>query len=300
MPEGRPRRVEHGNKQRKTKPSGWQLVAVQSISCGVVIILVIILKLIGGTAFSQLRDSFNKSIMSNSILATLAALIDSPKDNTDSQSTGSTTHGEQTSESEQTTSESAAATDTDGDSSGTTVPGGTTSAAASTASAVNTPTGGKDIPVAQKDVRYAPAGASFAPLKVNKLAYKPLRTGRVTSLFGYRKNKDTGLESFHQGLDIAVEAGAPISAMYFGVVSEVGANSGYGNYIKIYHGNGIEVLYAHCSQIFADKGAVIRAGEVVAHAGSTGDSTGPHVHIEVALHGIAYNPADIISMEQYG
>ena len=298
MPEGRPRRTEHGDKQRKAKPSGWQLVAVQSISCGVVILLVIILKIIGGSAFSQLRDSFNKSIMSNSIIATLAALIDPPNENTGVQRTEITTHSDQESESEQTTSASAT-TDTGGLSENT-APSGTTPTTVSKTSSANTATGGKDIPVIQKNVSYTPEGASFVPLKVNKIAYKPLKIGRATSLFGYRKNKDTGVESFHQGLDIAVEPGAPIAAMYFGVVSEVGANSGYGNYARIYHGNGIEVLYAHCSQILVDKGAVIRAGEVVAHVGSTGDSTGPHVHIEVTLHSIAYNPADIIPMEHYG
>lgn len=110
---------------------------------------------------------------------------------------------------------------------------------------------------------------------------------------------NTGGEGFHQGLDIAVEPGSPVAAMYFGVVREVGTGTGYGNYIRLYHGNGIEVLYAHCSQILADKGAVIRAGEIVAYSGSTGDSTGPHVHIEVTFHGIAYNPAGIVSVDYY-
>lgn len=300
MQEERQQRPERPSRQRDTKPSGWQLVAVQSISCVAVILIVLILKLIGGSAFSQLRDSFNKSIMSNSLLATLAAMIDVPDDKIDDNSSGtqSSAQGSQSNETAPTQNSSS-------DPSTTAPKTNTTHTSAPSASNTSTvtsstvvATGGQDITVNGK-VEYAPVGASFVPLKVNRLAIQPLESGKITSLFGYRKNPKTGKESFHQGLDIAVDPGAPIAAMFFGVVSEIGSNSGYGNYIRLYHGNGIEVLYAHCSQILASDGAAIRAGEIVAHVGSTGDSTGPHVHVEVILDGIAFDPAGIVNTGYY-
>jgi murein DD-endopeptidase MepM/ murein hydrolase activator NlpD len=309
MPEDRPRRTHRPNEQRKNK-SGWQLIAVQSTSCVVVILLVLLFRAIGGSSFEQLRRSFNKSIMSNSLLATLAALIEPPPEvsggDTPSSSTTDTkgtneSESEEGSGSENTTS----ASSTDETSSETNE---TTSSSASTTSgspsssstaATKTATGGRDIPVSQKKVLYAPAGATFVPLKVNRLAYKPLKSGKVTSRFGYRENPVSGGDSFHQGLDIAAETGAPISAMYFGVVCDVGQSPSYGNYVQIYHGNGIKVLYAHCSQVLVNKDAVIRAGEVVARVGSTGTSTGSHLHVEVTLNGIAYDPSYVIQLNDY-
>ncbi len=301
MQEERQQRTERTSRRRDTKQTGWQLVAVQSISCAAVILIVLVLKLIGGSAFSQLRDSFNKSIMSNSLLATLAAMIDAPDDKSDDDSSG-TQSSAQESQSNETTStqnSSSSPSSTTPETNTTQTSGAsvsTTSAVSSSSTAVAA--GGQDISVNGK-VEYAPVGASFVPLKVNRVAIKPLESGKITSLFGYRKNPKTGTEGFHQGLDIAVDPGTPIAAMFFGVVSEIGSNSGYGNYIRLYHGNGIEILYAHCSQILASKGAAIRAGEIVAHAGSTGDSTGPHVHIEVTLDGIAFDPTGIVDTGYY-
>jgi murein DD-endopeptidase MepM/ murein hydrolase activator NlpD len=148
-------------------------------------------------------------------------------------------------------------------------------------------------------VLYAPTGASFATLKSNRLAKLPLTSGTVTSNFGYREDPIKGGESFHLGLDIAANSGSPIAAMYFGVVIETGVSASYGNYVKLYHGGGMQVLYAHCSEILVEKDAVIKAGEIVAKVGSTGDSTGNHVHIEVHVNDIAYDPADIVQIEKY-
>lgn len=311
MPEERPRRAQHTNEQdNNKKSSGWQLIAVQSISCVAVILIALAFRMIGGSAFTELRDSFNKSIMSNSIVATLAALINSPSSDSGVQtgakstagSTGTTQTGTTTSTSTSGTSAAASnATTTTQAASAKTTAAATAAAKASVAktSATAKAVGGHDIQVGQKKVLYAPTGATFAPIKVNRLAEKPLGKGKVSSYFGYRENPKSGEDSFHQGLDIAADSGSSISAMYFGVVREVGQNSSYGNYIRIYHGNGMEILYAHCSQIPAEKDAFIRAGEVVARVGSTGDSTGPHVHIEVTLNGVAYDPAGIVNLKDY-
>lgn len=94
----------------------------------------------------------------------------------------------------------------------------------------------------------------------------------------------------HSGIDIAADPGTEIRAAYSGIVSEVGSNSVGGNYISVVHRDGSETLYCHCSEIIAEKGDVIRAGEVIALVGSTGRSTGPHLHFEIIVDGKTENP----------
>ena len=289
MPEESPRRSPHTAEKKKAGAAGWQLVAVQSISCLVVVLIALVFRLIGGSAFSQLRQSFNESIMSNSIIATLAALLDGPGGGEDA--SGGTTGSPS---SPTTTGSAAGESTTAGGTSSTTA--GTSSAAVTTAAPA---AGGDDLTVSEVKVLYAPEGATFAPLTINRQAEKPLEDGTVTSWFGYRENPLGGGISFHQALDIAADAGEPVAAMYFGIVGEIGENDSYGKYVKINHGNGIEVLYAHCSEILVQKDAVIRAGETVARVGSTGQSTGSHLHVEVRVNGVAYDPACVVPMDDY-
>lgn len=289
MPEERPRRSPRSSEKKKAGAAGWQLIAVQSISCLVVILIALVFRLIGGSAFAQLRQSFNQSIMSNSIVATLAALLDSPGSGGGESSggtAGSTAAGS-------TTAPAAGAGST------TTAGNGTTTTTATGTTATTVAAGGDDLAVSEPKVLYAPEGATFAPLTINQRAAKPLAEGKVTSYFGYRENPIKGGISFHQALDIAADSGAPIAAMYFGVIQEIGENDSYGKYVKINHGNGIVVLYAHCSEVLVHKDAVIRAGETVAKVGSTGESTGSHLHIEVRVNGVAYDPADVVPMDEY-
>lgn len=297
MPEERPRRTAHGQESPKISASGWQLIAVQSISCLIVIIIVVIFRMAGGSAFSQLRESFNQSIMDNSILATLAGLWENPGSDDVSVSDDSDMSGIDSSLSEGSADMSSSLQENSNASAATTA-AATSAAAASSAKTTAAASGGSDLLTAQK-ILYAPKGASFVLLKTNRVAFQPLVKGVISSGYGYRENPTKGGESFHQGLDIAADSGTPIAAMYFGVVSEVGKNASYGNYIRLYHGNGLEVLYAHCSEIVAQKGAAVNAGDIVAKVGSTGDSTGPHVHIEVKLNGINYNPSAIVSTDAY-
>ena len=123
--------------------------------------------------------------------------------------------------------------------------------------------------------------------------------GKITSYFGYRENPTKGGESFHKGVDIGAPAGSPVSAMYYGVVAATGSGGSYGNYVRISHGDGIEILYAHCSEILVEEGMIIRAGEIVARVGSTGDSTGNHLHIEAFVDGIAYDPLPLLPADKY-
>ena len=111
--------------------------------------------------------------------------------------------------------------------------------------------------------------------------------GYVSSPYGLRFD---GTE-FHQGIDIAADMGAPIVATADGVVTAAGWNGGYGNMVDVDHGGGIVTRYGHASAVAVTVGQQVRRGEVIAYVGSTGRSTGPHVHYEVRVNGVPVNPA---------
>ena len=112
--------------------------------------------------------------------------------------------------------------------------------------------------------------------------------GVISSPYGLR----FGGTEFHQGIDIAAETGTPIVATADGVVTAAGWNGGgYGNMVDIDHGEGIATRYAHASSVVVTAGQRVRRGQIIAYVGSTGFSTGPHLHYEVRLGGHPVNPA---------
>lgn len=114
---------------------------------------------------------------------------------------------------------------------------------------------------------------------------------RVTSEFGYRSDPFTGQTKGHTGLDIAVPTGTPVRAALAGVVTTAAYNAGgYGYYVMVDHGNGMVTLYAHNSRLLVRVGETVEAGDVVSLSGSTGRSTGPHLHFEVRVNGQRVNP----------
>ena len=113
--------------------------------------------------------------------------------------------------------------------------------------------------------------------------------GVVTSEYGPRWG------GFHPGIDIATSYGTPIEASKSGVVVYSGYDGGYGNYVCIDHGGGLSTCYAHQSQIAVGDGESVGQGQVIGYEGSTGDSTGPHVHFEVRINGATQNPRDYLS-----
>ena len=113
----------------------------------------------------------------------------------------------------------------------------------------------------------------------------------ITSEFGYRKDPFTGKTKGHSGMDLAVPTGTPIRAALPGTVTVSTYNKGgYGYYVMIDHGGGLSTLYGHCSQLLAQVGRTVQAGDVIALSGSTGRSTGPHLHFEVRVNGERTNP----------
>ncbi len=127
--------------------------------------------------------------------------------------------------------------------------------------------------------------------------YKAPLFGIITSKYGYRDHPIIEDASFHTGLDIAAKGGTAISAFADGTVIESGKNKTYGNYLLIEHKNGIRSFYGHNSRLSVKKGQKVKIGQKVAEVGSTGMSTGPHLHFEVRKGTVRLDPALYISPE---
>jgi len=113
---------------------------------------------------------------------------------------------------------------------------------------------------------------------------------RITSGFGNRRDPIIGKSAFHAGIDLSLKTGTPVYAAGSGTVIRAGRNGGYGNLVEIRHSNGLTTRYAHLSRIYVKKGQKIVAGTKIAASGSTGRSTGPHLHYEVRHDKKAVNP----------
>lgn len=135
-------------------------------------------------------------------------------------------------------------------------------------------------------------GASFSGLQV------PV-AGSVTSGFGNRSADDTnGVGSlYHEGIDIGAAEGTPVGAAGAGKVTTAGWYGGYGNAVIIDHGNGLETLYGHLSSIMTSVGAMVSAGQTIGLVGSTGNSTGPHLHFGVYQDGVAVDPSSLFGFD---
>ena len=118
------------------------------------------------------------------------------------------------------------------------------------------------------------------------LAVTPVQ-GRITSRYGHVSTIRSGA---HTGTDIACAQGTPIKAVASGTVIFAGWSGSYGKLLKIDHGNGVETWYAHCSELYGTVGQQVKAGDVIATVGSTGNSTGNHLHLEIRLNGSPLNP----------
>ena len=131
-------------------------------------------------------------------------------------------------------------------------------------------------------------GASYSKINIGISLARPV-SGIITSRFGARWG------GTHKGLDIAAPTGTRISAAATGTVTFVKySNVSLGNHLIISHGNGVETVYGHCSKIYAKVGQKVQQGQAIAAVGSTGNSTGPHLHLEVRKNGVAYNPQNYV------
>lgn len=120
----------------------------------------------------------------------------------------------------------------------------------------------------------------------------PVKDGILTSGFGYRSSPITGRRKFHSGVDLSAERGTRVYAVARGVVAMADYNSGYGRMVEIDHGLGIISRYAHNSSVFVEEGDWVDAGQVIATVGTTGQTTGPHLHFELLIDGDAVDPLE--------
>ena len=118
----------------------------------------------------------------------------------------------------------------------------------------------------------------------------PVEVPYTSSSFGWRRDPFLGIRAFHSGLDFSAAHGEEIMATGAGIVTMVGKEKNYGNFLKIKHGDGLETRYAHCSKILVKKGDIVERNQVIALVGNTGRSTGPHLHYEIRLNGRALDP----------
>jgi len=126
------------------------------------------------------------------------------------------------------------------------------------------------------------------------VAGTPITKGWMSSRFGYRADPFTGRSTWHAGVDFAGKDGSDIIAVASGVVTWASDRYGYGQLVEVNHGNGYKTRYAHCKEIKVNVGDVVRKGDLIALMGSTGRSTGPHVHFEVYKNGRSVDPAAYI------
>jgi murein DD-endopeptidase MepM/ murein hydrolase activator NlpD len=118
----------------------------------------------------------------------------------------------------------------------------------------------------------------------------------VGSGFGWRIDPFTGLSAMHEGLDFPASVGTPIYAAAGGVVVSQEVHPQYGNLIEVDHGNDVLTRYAHLSRSLVKKGDLIKRGQKIAEVGNTGRSTGPHLHFEVLVRGVAQDPQKFLRM----
>jgi murein DD-endopeptidase MepM/ murein hydrolase activator NlpD len=167
---------------------------------------------------------------------------------------------------------------------------------------LNTPFSESDL---QKDIAELTARVEFDTEHLSSLEAKllqqsvlkdmlpnssPVNAAFNSSSYGWRIDPFNGNKAFHEGLDFSADMGTPIHAAAGGIVTAAEQTPDYGKIVKIYHGSGLETRYAHASKLLVKVGERIEKGQVVAEVGSTGRSTGAHLHYEIRLNGNALDP----------
>ena len=155
------------------------------------------------------------------------------------------------------------------------------------------------------DPRFRRLGLSLARMEALQRGLEgipqviPAASRSISSGFGYRTDPLDGGAAFHEGLDFKAAMGSPIFAAARGRVAFVGQRNGYGNVVEIDHGNGLRTRYAHMSAFRAHVGDRVMAGQLIGAVGSTGRSTGPHLHFEVRLNDQPVNPRPFLEVAPY-
>lgn len=232
-------------------------LGLQFVICALIFGLMFLLSKNNSSLHESLRELFSARLEKNLSVNEVEEVFNSIGDHSNSYSTDNAPETEQSSETEE-----------------------------STAPSAEVFSGGADIKTENDTV---PENVSLSEYKLDRTMTAPVK-GRVTSEFGFRIHPITGENGFHSGTDLAAESGSPIHAAFDGVVIYAGFDQWNGNHLKIKHGDEIMTVYCHCQELYVKKGCVVRAGEVIAAVGSTGSSTGPHLHFELRINDISFNP----------
>lgn len=142
----------------------------------------------------------------------------------------------------------------------------------------------------EADGAIMPTNATFAPVIFTGSILYPIKKGAITSKFGFRINPTNNKPDFHNALDIAAPRNTSVRAAADGIVIKSEFDESLGNFIRIQHAGGFVTTYGHCERLIAKVGTHIKEGEIIAKVGSTGDSTGPHLHFGTAVNGIYFDP----------
>ena len=151
--------------------------------------------------------------------------------------------------------------------------------------------GGADVSI--DSVNEIPSNVSVNGYTLNQKMILPVE-GETTSEFGVRIHPIDGDLRFHAGTDIAAPTGTPIYAAFDGIVIESEYDKWNGYHIKLQHDNDIMTVYCHCEKLNVKKGEVVRAGEIIGTVGSTGSSTGAHLHFELRINNVSYDPQSVL------
>lgn len=309
-------RKDEKEKSQKKKEPFSTVTAVQFLLCAVLVLFVLITVKTGGEGAQRLQNDFSRLMAwsfensdSESIIESVKQFISdpsqlmpafSPFESRTQEAQGEesaegtaeaeeTTHSEQargTAEEESTQNESTTAEKAaDGGAQAETTESTQTQPKPLSALQEKTDAGGEDIALYK-----AAENTSFSPVATTCAPVQPVDSTNYTSYFGYRINPITNVRSFHTGLDIAAPQGTKVKAVFSATVRKTGEDSHSGKYVILTHSDGLETFYCHLSKILAEEGAVLRQGETIALVGSTGWSTGPHLHFEVRKNGERLNP----------
>lgn len=153
------------------------------------------------------------------------------------------------------------------------------------------PAAGTVVAVSDYSGQALPENYTMDRLSLGELETMTPVMGRLTSDYGYRDHPVVEKNLFHGGVDIGGQVGDPVAAFAAGTVEYTGKNDSFGLYLQIDHGNGVKSFYAHCSKVVVKKGQTVAMGEKIAEIGSTGISTGPHLHLELKYNKMHLNPA---------
>ena len=265
-PQGYEEDEENLQPQQKKKPKKM-LIFVQMLLCITVLVTVMLLKITGGNAYQSIREWY-LSHAGDSIIAQ-ESFNEFTRTWVQFFSASPAEQGKQASSVPESSEPESSAP---------------ASSAPSSAPSSSLP----DISSAVSGVAYTTSVSSKTPVFVSVFLDTPVKNGVITSGFGPR---DGGI---HLGIDIAADADSRIVPAMPGKVVFSGENSSYGKYLLIDHGSNIETRYAHCEKLLVQKGDTVTYSQPIALVGSTGDSTGPHVHFELILSGICYDPQPLL------